>query len=292
MNTKERVVVVDDHPMFRDRLAQIINHEPDLEVCGEADDVPGAIEILQKSLPGLLIVDISLQGTSGLELIKQCRALSMKIPILVLSMHDESLYAERSLRAGANGYITKRQPAGEVLAAIRRGRAGEVYLSETMTAGVLRTLDFADPAIGAAAPDQEIGITLSGAIQLVASAMPGLLAAAPSRIIVVGSGYGLSPSTAAPVYSASKAGLHGFCKALRRQLAASRVGVTEVLPPLVDTPAVSHRHGRKLSPDALVRQVLRDASRGRDEVLPGSVRWLPLLLRVAPRFTERMVARS
>ena len=140
MNTKERVVVVDDHPMFRDRLAQIINHEPDLEVCGEADDVSEAIEILQKSLPGLLIVDISLKGTSGLELIKRCRSLSMKIPILVLSMHDESLYAERALRAGANGYITKRQPAGEVLAAIRRVRAGEVYLSEKMTAGVLRTL--------------------------------------------------------------------------------------------------------------------------------------------------------
>ena len=159
-------------------------------------------------------------------------------------------------------------------------------------AGVLRTLDFTGPAIGAAEPDREIGINLGGAIQLVASAMPGLLAAAPSRIIVVGSGYGLAPSTAAPVYSASKAGLHGFCKALRRQLAASGVGVTEVLPPLVDTPAVSHRQGAKLSPDALVRQVLRDASRGRDEVLPGSVRWLPLLLRVAPRFAERMVARS
>ncbi len=159
-------------------------------------------------------------------------------------------------------------------------------------AGVLRTLDFADPGIGDADPAREIGINLGGAIELVASAMPGLLAAAPSRIVVVGSGYGLAPWTAAPAYSASKAGLHGFCKALRRQLAASRVGVTEVLPPLVDTPAVSHRQGAKLSPDALVRQVLRDAARGRDEVLPGVVRWLPLLLRLAPRFTERMVARS
>ena len=128
-------------------------------------------------------------------------------------------------------------------------------------AGVLRTLDFADPAIGAADPELEIGINLGGAIRLIAAAMPGLLAAAPSRIVVVGSGYGLASWTAAPVYSASKAGLHGFCKALRRQLAASRIGVTEVLPPLVDTPAVSHRHGAKLSPDALVRQVLRDASR-------------------------------
>ena len=140
MNTKERVVVVDDHPLFRDRIVQIINHQSDLEVCGEAEDVPRAIKILQDTAPGLLIVDISLQGTSGLELIKQCRALLMKIPILVLSMHDESLYAERALRAGANGYITKRQPAEEVLAAIRRVRAGEVYLSDKMTAGVLRTL--------------------------------------------------------------------------------------------------------------------------------------------------------
>ena len=159
-------------------------------------------------------------------------------------------------------------------------------------AGVLRSLDFADPAIGAAEPGLEVGINLGGAIQLVASAMPGLLAAAPSRVVVVGSGYGLAPSTAAPVYSASKAGLHGFCKALRRQLAASRVGITEVLPPLVDTPAVSHRHGRKLSADALVRQVLHAASRGHDEVLPGTVRWLPLLLRLAPRFAEGMVGRS
>ena len=159
-------------------------------------------------------------------------------------------------------------------------------------AGVLRTLDFTDPAIGAASPDLETRTNLGGAIQLIASAMPGLLAAAPSRVVVIGSGYGLASSTAAPVYSASKAGLHGFCKALRRQLLASRVGVTEVLPPLVDTPAVRHRSGAKLSPDALVRQVLRDADRGRDEVLPGAVRWLPLLLRLAPRFAERMVARS
>ena len=101
---------------------------------------PGPSRFCKNPCPDLLIVDISLQGTGGLELIKQCRALSMKIPILVLSMHDESLYAERALRAGANGYITKRQPAGEVLAAIRRVRAGEVYLSEKMTAGVLRTL--------------------------------------------------------------------------------------------------------------------------------------------------------
>ncbi len=138
--TKERVLVVDDHPLFRDRLSQIINHELDMEVCGEAEDVRQALEILQHAQPDLVIVDISLPGTGGLELIKQSRALGVKTPILVLSMHDETLYAERAFRAGANGYITKRQPASEIVTAIRRVIAGEVYLSAEMTAGVLSNL--------------------------------------------------------------------------------------------------------------------------------------------------------
>lgn len=137
---KERVLVVDDHPLFRDRLAQIINHELDMEVCGEAEDVRQALEILQRARPDLVIVDISLPGTGGLELIKQSRALPLKTPILVLSMHDETLYAERAFRAGANGYITKRQPAGEIVTAIRRVLAGEVYLSAEMMAGALSNL--------------------------------------------------------------------------------------------------------------------------------------------------------
>ncbi len=137
---KLRVVVVDDHPMFRDRLAQIINNELDMAVCGEAEDVQSALSTIEKTTPDLAIIDITLNGNSGLELIKSVRALGLKIPLLVLSMHDESLYAERSLRAGANGYITKRQPAAEVVAAIRRVLGGDVYLSETMTAGFLRTI--------------------------------------------------------------------------------------------------------------------------------------------------------
>ena len=137
---KLRVVVVDDHPMFRDRLSQIINHELDMTICGEAEDVQGALATIERTTPDLAIIDITLNGNSGLELIKSIRALGLKIPLLVLSMHDESLYAERSLRAGANGYITKRQPAAEVVAAVRRVLAGEVYLSETMTAGFLRTI--------------------------------------------------------------------------------------------------------------------------------------------------------
>lgn len=153
---KERVVVVDDHPMFRDRLAEIINNELDMEVCGEADNVEAAVGIIQQTAPGLAIVDISLPGANGLELIKQCRQLGIKTPILVLSMHDETFYAERALRAGANGYITKRQPAGELTAAIRRVLAGEVYLPETMTAGagVLANLpSSAAQATGANVPD-------------------------------------------------------------------------------------------------------------------------------------------
>ena len=140
MNQKQRVVVVDDHPLFRDRLAQIINNELDMQVAGEAENVQQALEVIHSTTPDLVIVDISLPGTGGLELIKQCRQLDVKTPILVLSMHDENLYAERAFRAGANGYITKRQPAEEVVTAIRRVLAGEVYLSEKMTAGVLRNL--------------------------------------------------------------------------------------------------------------------------------------------------------
>ena len=159
-------------------------------------------------------------------------------------------------------------------------------------AGILRTLDFGDPGIGIDEPAREVDINLAGPIQLVASFMPGLRAAAPSRIIVVGSGYGLAPATSAPVYSASKAGLHSFCKSLRRQLTALRIGVTEVLPPLVDTPGTCHKGGAKLSSDALARDVLRGASRGAAEILPGQVRWLPLLLRLAPGLAERLVSGS
>ncbi len=146
---KLRVVVVDDHPMFRDRLAQIINHELDMAVCGEAGSAQQALETIQQTTPDLAIIDITLDGASGLELIKSIRALGLKIPLLVLSMHDESLYAERALRAGASGYVTKRQPGAEVVSAIRRVLAGEVYLSEKMTAGFLRTLTTAGGVGGA-----------------------------------------------------------------------------------------------------------------------------------------------
>jgi DNA-binding NarL/FixJ family response regulator len=139
-NHKKNVVIVDDHPLFRERLAQLINHEADMEVIGETDTAEEAIQLIRKTSPDLAIIDITLKGSSGLELIKSIKALSAGVPVLVLSMHEESLYAERTLRAGATGYITKHQAADEVLSAIRRVLAGEVYLSEKMTSGFLKTL--------------------------------------------------------------------------------------------------------------------------------------------------------
>ena len=120
---------MDDHPLLRERLTQLINHQPDLTVTGEAESAEEAIELIQKTRPDLAIVDITLKGSSGLELIKDAKALPIDLPMLVLSMHEESLYAARALRAGAAGYITKHQTADEVLLAIRRVLAGEIYLS-------------------------------------------------------------------------------------------------------------------------------------------------------------------
>jgi uncharacterized oxidoreductase len=159
-------------------------------------------------------------------------------------------------------------------------------------AGVLREVDFSDLAIASAELLSEVEINLGGPIQLIASFLPALRAAAPSNIIVVSSGYALAPATRAPIYSASKAGLHSFCKALRRQLASLRIGVTEVAPPLVDTPSVSHIGGTKLSSEDVARAALDGVRRGRPYVLPGTVRWLPLLLRIAPALAERVIAKT
>src|ERR1700723_3856559 len=96
---KKRVVIVDDHPLVRDRLAQLINHELDMMVCGEAEDTEQALQIIRDTRPSLAIVDITLKHSSGLELIKAIKAQSMEVPVLVLSMHEESLYADRAMRA-------------------------------------------------------------------------------------------------------------------------------------------------------------------------------------------------
>lgn len=135
---KARIFLVDDHPLVRERLAQVIDREADLVVCGEAPDAPSALVAIATLAPDLAIVDISLKDSHGLELIKDLQAQRPALPILVLSMHDESLYAERVLRAGALGYITKQEATRQVLNAIRQVLSGRIYLSEQMAARMLR----------------------------------------------------------------------------------------------------------------------------------------------------------
>jgi DNA-binding NarL/FixJ family response regulator len=130
LSAKRRVFVVDDHPIVRQGLAMLINREPDLVVCGEEEEAQAAIKAIARMRPDILIVDISLNGPDGLDLIKAVRATQDGAPILVLSMHDELIYAERALRAGASGYIMKQEGTERVLVALRRILKGEVYLSD------------------------------------------------------------------------------------------------------------------------------------------------------------------
>src|ERR1700721_236726 len=129
---KTTVFVVDDHPIVRQGLTLLINRESDLAVCGEAEEMHSALRSIQAVKPDILIVDISLNGPDGLELLKNVRLTSPRLPVLILSMHDESLYAERALRAGANGYIMKQEATERGLVAIRQILGGEVYVSERM----------------------------------------------------------------------------------------------------------------------------------------------------------------
>ena len=129
---KFRVLLVDDHPITRQGVSALINQERNLEVAGEADTAPRAIELVTKLMPDIAIIDISLNSTSGIEMIKNNRVPAPKLPILVMSMHDEGLFAERALRAGAQGYIMKQEASEKILTAIHRVLAGEIYLSEVM----------------------------------------------------------------------------------------------------------------------------------------------------------------
>lgn len=135
-----RVVVVDDHPLFRERLCQLVNDEPDMEVCGEAQGAEQALTLIRSARPDLAVVDIALKSSSGLELIRSFKAFSITLPVLVLSMHEDSVYADRALLAGASGYITKSREAAEILMAMRSVLAGKLYLSPEMTADLLKSL--------------------------------------------------------------------------------------------------------------------------------------------------------
>jgi DNA-binding NarL/FixJ family response regulator len=137
---KAKVIIVDDHPIVRQGLALLINQAGDLVVCAEAEDALGALEAIKQHKPNIVVVDLSLKESSGLDLIRDIRSQFPGVPTLVLSMYDESLYAERSLRAGARGYVMKQMAPEHVIEALRRVLEGEIYVSETMAARLLNKL--------------------------------------------------------------------------------------------------------------------------------------------------------
>jgi DNA-binding NarL/FixJ family response regulator len=143
---KRTVFVVDDHPLLRQGLALLINQQRDLEVCGEAEEAQAAMQAISQKRPDIMIVDISLNGPDGLDLLKNIRASYPDLPILILSMHDEAIYAERALRARANGYIMKQEATEKVLIAVRRILGGEVYLSDRMANKMLQQYIGGSPA--------------------------------------------------------------------------------------------------------------------------------------------------
>ena len=139
---KTKVLLVDDHPVLRRGLSQLINQESDMTVCGEAEDAPKAFEAVGQLEPDVVVVDVSLKGSNGIELLKNLKARYPNLPVLVLSMHDESLYAERALRAGGLGYIMKDEAFEQVLVAIRQVLKGDIFLSEKMKSRMLHQVAF------------------------------------------------------------------------------------------------------------------------------------------------------
>ena len=135
---KRQVLIVDDHPLLRDGLAKVINQQPDLAVCGEAADARAGLAAAVQLRPDVVIADLTMDEGNGLDLIKDLHLRQPGLPVLVLSMHHENLYAERAVRAGARGYVMKREPVAAVLAALRKVLAGQMALSEEM---VRRLLD-------------------------------------------------------------------------------------------------------------------------------------------------------
>ena len=137
---KKRILIVDDHPILRAGLIGLVNIEKDLAVCGEAQDAAEALAALEKLVPDLILLDMSLPGKGGLELLKDIRAVSPQTPVLIISMHDETLYAERVIRSGGRGYIMKQEGPEKIIHAIRKTLAGGIALSERMASQILDAL--------------------------------------------------------------------------------------------------------------------------------------------------------
>jgi DNA-binding NarL/FixJ family response regulator len=157
MSTKQnpvRVLIIDDHPIVRQGITQLINQQKDLTVCGEAGDVRNALDSIEKCKPDIVILDLSLNGASGIELLKDIKIRYPRTPILILSMHDEGIYAPRALRAGASGYIMKQEGPEKVVAGIRKILNGEVYLSEKLGAKLLSQMAGGRSTIAASPVEQ------------------------------------------------------------------------------------------------------------------------------------------
>jgi len=135
-----KVLIVDDHPIVRDGLVTLINHESDLEVCGEAEEPQQALKAISELEPDVIIVDITLKGSNGIELTRSIKERSPGLPVIVLSIHDESIYAERALRAGARGYLMKEVVSERIITAIRTVLSGEIYVSNAISKRMLRKL--------------------------------------------------------------------------------------------------------------------------------------------------------
>ncbi len=133
---KRKVFIVDDHPLVREWLTSLINQQPDLVVCGEASDRAHALSQIEAARPDAAVVDISLENSSGIELIKDLKAIHPELAVLVLTMHEEALYAERALRAGARGYVMKRAATRQIVVAIRKVLAGELYISDKVASAM------------------------------------------------------------------------------------------------------------------------------------------------------------
>ena len=148
---KRRVFVVEDHPIISEGLQILIGREDDLEICGEAGEAEKAMQAIALAKPDVVMVDITLPGRSGLDLIKDIKTRQPELPVVVLSMHDERVYAERALRAGALGYVMKSEPADNVMTAIRKALRGEVYVSDSIASTMVREfVGLKDQATGSA----------------------------------------------------------------------------------------------------------------------------------------------
>jgi DNA-binding NarL/FixJ family response regulator len=158
-SSPSQVLLVDDHPILRHGIAQLIGRDPDLVVCGEAGGVDEALAVLADRPVDIMVVDLSLENRSGLDLIRAARANHPAVLSLVLSMHDERLHAERALRAGARGYVMKQEATRKIVSALRSVRAGHIYLSEAIATDLLQRLAAGASVTAAAASSEVQGLT-------------------------------------------------------------------------------------------------------------------------------------